>query len=150
MVEVKDRSRHSADRALDGLTMTVPRGSIFGLVGQTGAGKIHLLRMSPACTGRIPGRFWWTANRSMKIPRSKARISAIPDELYYFIFGFHPGYDGFLSGFYPRFDRKRYEKLKEVFLEVDDEKRPIRRLSKGDAEASGFAVPVLQTRSAGA
>ena len=31
-------------RALDGLTMTVPRGSIYGLVGPNGAGKSTLLR----------------------------------------------------------------------------------------------------------
>ena len=31
-------------RALDGLTMTVPHGSIYGLVGPNGAGKSTLLR----------------------------------------------------------------------------------------------------------
>ena len=31
-------------RALDGLTMTVPQGSIYGLVGPNGAGKSTLLR----------------------------------------------------------------------------------------------------------
>ena len=31
-------------RALDGLTMTVPKGSVYGLVGPNGAGKSTLLR----------------------------------------------------------------------------------------------------------
>ena len=31
-------------RALDGLTMTVQRGSIYGLVGPNGAGKTTILR----------------------------------------------------------------------------------------------------------
>ena len=31
-------------KALDGLTMTVPQGSIYGLVGPNGAGKSTLLR----------------------------------------------------------------------------------------------------------
>ena len=31
-------------RALDGLTMTVPQGSIYGLVGPNGAGKSTILR----------------------------------------------------------------------------------------------------------
>ena len=31
-------------RALDGLTMTVPTGAIYGLVGPNGAGKSTILR----------------------------------------------------------------------------------------------------------
>lgn len=32
-------------KALDGLTMTVPRGSIYGLIGKNGAGKTTLIRL---------------------------------------------------------------------------------------------------------
>ena len=43
----------------------------------------------------------------------------------------------FYKGFYPRFDKARYEALKDVFTNVD-EKQPIRRLSKGMQKQSAF------------
>ena len=45
MIEVKQVVKTFGDfRALDGLTMTVPTGSIYGLVGPNGAGKSTILR----------------------------------------------------------------------------------------------------------
>ena len=43
----------------------------------------------------------------------------------------------FYRGFYPRFDVKRYEALKDVFTTIP-EKQPIRRLSKGMQKQSAF------------
>ena len=40
-----------AKRALDELTLTVPQGAVYGLVGSNGAGKSGILR---AFTARIP------------------------------------------------------------------------------------------------
>ena len=40
MIEVKDVVKtFDGFRALDGVTMTVPRGAVYGLVGPNGAGK---------------------------------------------------------------------------------------------------------------
>ena len=45
MIQVKDVVKtFDGFRALDGLTMTVPSGSIYGLVGPNGAGKSTILR----------------------------------------------------------------------------------------------------------
>ena len=45
MIEVKNLVKtFDGFRALDGLTMTVPRGAVYGLVGPNGAGKSTLLR----------------------------------------------------------------------------------------------------------
>ena len=55
-------------RALDGLTMTVPHGSIYGLVGPNGAGKSTLLRHVTG-VGRTRGRSCSTGRRCTKIRR---------------------------------------------------------------------------------
>ena len=46
MIEVKDVVKtFDGFRALDGVTMTVPRGAVYGLVGPNGAGKSTLIRV---------------------------------------------------------------------------------------------------------
>ena len=64
-------------------------------------------------------------------------MSTIPDELYYFLSASTRDMMKFYRGFYPNFDVKRYEAMKDVFTNVD-EKRPIRRLSKGMQKQSAF------------
>ena len=55
-------------RALDGLTMTVPTGAVYGLVGPNGAGKSTIIRHLAVSTGRTAVRCCWTASRSTRIP----------------------------------------------------------------------------------
>ena len=70
-------------------------------------------------------------------PAVKEKMVDIPDELYYFGSASTRDMARFYRGFYPRFDQKRYEALKEVFRSVD-ETRPIRRLSKGMQKQTAF------------
>ena len=45
MIEVKNVVKSfDGFRALDGLTMTVPHGAVYGLVGPNGAGKSTIIR----------------------------------------------------------------------------------------------------------
>ena len=64
-------------------------------------------------------------------------MSAIPDELYYFLSASTRDLMRFYRGFYPRFDLQRYQALKEAFSAVDETK-PIRRLSKGMQKQAAF------------
>jgi len=46
MIRVKGlQKRYGRTKALDGLTLTVPRGAIYGLIGQNGAGKTTTIRV---------------------------------------------------------------------------------------------------------
>ena len=124
-------------RALDGLTMTVPHGSIYGLVGPNGAGKSTLLRHVTGVYRQDSGSVLIEGNPVYENPAAKSRIASIPDELYYFLSASTRDMMRFYRGFYPRFDPKRYEALKDIFTLVD-EKKPIRRLSKGMQKQSAF------------
>ena len=122
--------------ALDGATLSVPAGSVYGLVGPNGAGKSTLIRhltgifRQDAGTVRISGQDVWE-NAALK-----ARMASIPDDWYYFLQSSIRDMMRFYRGFYPDFSMERYEKLKEVFQL--DEKRPIRRLSKGMQKQAAF------------
>ena len=124
-------------RALDGLSMTVPTGAIYGLVGPNGAGKSTVLRHITGVYQQDSGLVLVDGEQAYENPAVKAKVSTIPDDLYYF--GSASTYDmaRFYRGFYPRFDWTRYEKLKEIFRTVED-RRPIRRLSKGMQKQAAF------------
>ena len=137
MIEVNGLvKRFDGFAALDGATLSVPAGSVYGLVGPNGAGKSTLIRhltgifRQDAGTVRIGGEDVWE-NAALK-----ARIAAIPDDWYYFLQSSIRDMMRFYRGFYPNFSMERYEKLKEVFQL--DEKRPIRRLSKGMQKQAAF------------
>ncbi len=138
MIEVKDVVKTFDDfRALDGLTMTVPTGSIYGLVGPNGAGKSTILRHITGIYRQDEGTITLDGQDIYENPQVKARLTSIPDELYYFLSASTKDMMNFYQGFYPKFDVKRYEALKDVFTTVD-EKRSIRRLSKGMQKQSAF------------
>ena len=124
-------------RALDGLTMTVPKGSVYGLVGPNGAGKSTLLRHVTGIYRQDSGEVLLEGEPIYENPAAKARISSIPDELYYFLSASTRDMARFLKGFYPRFDQNRYKTLRDLFSQVD-EKRPMRRLSKGMQKQAAF------------
>ena len=137
MIEVNGLvKRFDCFEALDRAALSVPAGSVYGLVGPNGAGKSTLIRhltgifRQDAGTVRIGGEDVWE-NAALK-----ARIAAIPDDWYYFLQSSIRDMMRFYRGFYPAFSMERYEKLKEVFQL--DEKRPIRRLSKGMQKQAAF------------
>ena len=135
-------------RALDGLTMTVPHGSIYGLVGPNGAGKSTLLRHVTGVYRQDSGSVLIEGNPVYENPAAKSRIASIPDELYYFLSASTRDMMRFYRGFYPRFDVKRYEALKDVFTTIP-EKQPIRRLSKGMQKQSAFWLALCCRRAGG-
>ena len=140
MIEVKNVVKSfDGFRALDGLTMTVPRGAIYGLVGPNGAGKSTILRHLSGGYRQDSGEILIEGVPVYENPAIKSRMAVIPDELYYFGSASTRDMMKFYRGIYPRFDMERYEKLKEAFPDVDD-KRPMRRLSKGMQKQAAFRL----------
>ena len=138
MIEVKNVVKtFDGFRALDGLTMEVPDGSIYGLVGPNGAGKSTILRHITGVYRQDSGQVLVAGEPVYENPAVKERMANIPDELYYLLSASTRDLMKFYKGFYPRFDVKRYEAMKDVFTTVD-EKQPIRRLSKGMQKQSAF------------
>ena len=124
-------------RALDGLTMQVDKGSIYGLVGPNGAGKSTILRHITGVYRPDSGSLLVDGQPVYENPQVKQRIFSIPDELYYFTSASTRDMMKFYRGIYPNFDMQRYEALKPAFPDVN-ERHPIRRLSKGMQKQSAF------------
>lgn len=123
-------------RALDGASLTVPTGSVYGLVGPNGAGKSTIIRHLTGIYRQDSGTVQMNGENVWENPALKEKIAAIPDDWFYFNPSTVRDMMRFYRGFYPKFSMERYEKLKEVFQ--IDEKRVIRRLSKGMQKQVAF------------
>ena len=137
MIEVKNVSkRFEQVCALDGLTMTVPTGAVYGLVGPNGSGKSTILRHIVGIYRQDAGEVLIDGEPVYESPAVKARIGYIPDDIFYFTQAGVREMMLYYRGLYPSFDVGRYEKLKEVFQL--SERTPIRRMSKGQQKQAAF------------
>ena len=137
MIEVKNLVKtFDGFRALDGLTMTAPRGAVYGLVGPNGAGKSTLLRHLTGIYRPDSGTVTVDGEPVWENPAVKRRIAYIPDDVFYFRSASIADMANFFAGACPTFDWERYEKLRKAF--DLDEKQPIRRFSKGMQKQAAF------------
>ena len=127
-------------RALDGLTMTVPKGAVYGLVGPNGAGKSTIIRHLAGIYRQDSGEVLLDGQPVYEDPAVKRRMTVIGDDWYYFPQANIREMAHFFAGLYPAFSWERYEKLKQVF--PLDEKMMLRRMSKGMQKQAAFWLTV--------
>ncbi len=138
MIEAKAVSKSfDGFLALNHLDMTVPKGSIYGLVGPNGAGKSTILRHLCGVYRPDSGVITIEGQPVYEHPAIKERMVVIPDDVYYYGSASVREMMKFYRGMYPTFSMERFEKLAEAFPEVDA-KRPIRRMSKGMQKQAAF------------
>ena len=138
MIEAKAVSKSfDGFLALNDLDMTVPKGSIYGLVGPNGAGKSTILRHLCGVYRPDSGVITIEGQPVYEHPTIKERMVVIPDDVYYYGSASVREMMKFYRGMYPTFSMERFEKLAEAFPEVDA-KRPIRRMSKGMQKQAAF------------
>ena len=126
----------SGFRALDDLTMTVPRGAVYGLVGPNGAGKSTLIRNVTGIYRPDSGSITLDHMPVYENPAAKAHIGYIPDDVFYFSSASIRDMARFYRGVCPTFDEARFQKLQEAF--DLDPAQPIRRMSKGMQKQAAF------------
>lgn len=123
-------------RALDGVSVGVPQGSVYGLVGPNGAGKSTLLRCITGIYRPDSGRICVGGEPVFENPAAKARLAYIPDDIFFYPQASVRDMMRFYRGICPRFSTQRFDKLREVF--PIDPARPMRRLSKGMQKQAAF------------
>ena len=123
-------------KALDNLTMTVPKGAVYGLVGPNGAGKSTAIRHLTGVYRPDSGDVLLENAPVWENPTAKARIGYIPDDIFYFPSASLEDMRKFYAGIYPNFDNALFERLYEVFNLP--RKSPMRRFSKGMQKQAAF------------
>jgi len=122
--------------ALKDLTMTVPKGAVYGLVGPNGAGKSTAIRLLTGVYRPDAGSISMEGLPVYENPIIKGRIGSIPDEIFYFPSATMEDMHRYYRGVSPQFDEKLYNRLFEVF-ELP-RKIPMRRFSKGMQKQAAF------------
>ena len=128
--------------ALDGLSLSAPRGAVYGLVGPNGAGKSTFIRHLAGIYRQDAGELLVDGEPVYENPGVKEKIAYIPDDIFFYTQASIRDMARFAESLYPRFDRERYEKLSALF--GLDEKRPMRKLSKGQQKQAAFQIAMAQ------
>jgi ABC-2 type transport system ATP-binding protein len=141
----KGQPRRPPVRALDGLSLEIVPGEIFGFLGPNGAGKTTTMKLlmglirPSAGQGRLLGR-------PLGDPEARARVGFLPE---------NPSFYDYLSvreflhlcgelfGIRGPVLRARTEQLIERLGLVREADRPLRRLSKGQAQRAGIAQALI-------
>ena len=137
MLEMKNVTKtFGSFKALDDLSLTVPKGAVYGLVGPNGAGKTTAIRHLTGVYRPDSGSVTLEGMPIDENLAAKERICCIADESFYFPGASLEEMRDFYAGVYPKFDNKRFEELQMVF--GLRRKAPLRRFSKGMQKQACF------------
>ena len=136
MLEMKNVTKaFGAFKALDDLSLHVPKGCVYGLVGPNGAGKTTVIRHLTGIYRPDSGTVTVDGQEMTGDPNLKERIGYISDDVFYFPAATMEDMHRFYRDMYSKFDEALYEKLKEIFPHPAG---PLRRFSKGMQKQAAF------------
>ncbi|MEC5186502.1 ABC transporter ATP-binding protein [Geobacillus thermodenitrificans] len=122
--------------AVNGATMTVPKGVIYGLLGPNGAGKTTLLKLMAGILRQDRGTIVIDGEEVWENTNVKQRILFLPDFVYFFPHTTIRQMADFYEQVYPSFSRERFVELQEAFsLDLD---KKIQQFSKGMQRQAAF------------
>ena len=140
------RKLYGTKAAVDGLTVTVPRGSFFGFLGPNGAGKTTTIRMlmglAPPTSGSIEILGLPMPEREVEV---KGRIGLVPDESLLFDHLTGAEFLEFVGRMYlleRGVARERARELLSLF-ELSDQKQLIGEYSKGMRKRVAMAAALI-------
>ena len=130
MLIVKELSKKIDNKLiLDNISLNIPKGSIYGIIGENGAGKTTLIRH---IVGAYQGDYGFVELEGMRVyenSEAKAKLVYIPDE-FFDTFGHNiKNLKELYQGIYPTFNEERYIKLMRLFKH--DSLENFNKFSKG-------------------
>jgi len=139
MIQIKDiTKKFDGSVALDNVTLSIRKGSIYGLVGTNGSGKTTLLKHVTGVWKQDSGQILLEDEPIFDNEKAKSRIGYIPDDL--FFFGSYTLADSarYYKGLYPFWNGARYAEMVKLF--GLPEKQKIARFSKGMQKQAMFIL----------
>lgn len=106
--------KYGKKTALNGISLEIPEGKVFGLLGMNGAGKSTLLRLLAGILRPDSGEIFWeeTGGETQKSRKRRTlprrRIFFQPDDAWYFLNATPASMGDFYAGMYEGFNREGY------------------------------------------
>lgn len=115
--------------ALSAVNCTIPKGCIYGMVGSNGAGKSTFLRLITGVYKPDEGSIMIDGAPVYENPSTKAKMTYVPDELYFIQNSNMNRMADFYKSIYEKFNKDRFQYLTNAF-ELDP-KKSLGTFSKG-------------------
>ena len=130
MIKVESVTKYFGDVcSLDEVTLQIPDGSIFGLIGSNGSGKSTLLRAMSGIFAVDEGRILFDGCNIWENTEQKAKLVYLSDEPYFLPHSSIEDMRNLFRSLYPTFDSVKFDKLLNLFgLPL---RRKINTFSKG-------------------
>lgn len=130
MIKVENVEKYYGKiKALNGVSLTVKDGSIYGLIGTNGSGKSTVLRAMAGIFRPEKGKIEIDGENIYENPILKRRIVYISDDQFIIPSSTAEDVKDFYKNMYPNFDTEKFDKLTDRFSL--DRKRQITGFSKG-------------------
>ncbi|GAE30957.1 ABC transporter [Halalkalibacter hemicellulosilyticusJCM 9152] len=130
MIEIKHlHKKYEKFEAVKDVTLTVQKGSIYGLLGSNGAGKTTLLKIISGIYKQNTGSVYINNQPIYENNELKQRLIFIADHLYFFPNTTIKQAAQFYSHMYEHWNEERFQQLRHVFN--IDIKKKVHQLSKG-------------------
>ncbi len=130
--------------ALKNITLSVPVGSIFGLLGPNGSGKTTLIKIVTGLVGPTAGSFQVMGRPLDKI--AKARLGYLPDKPHHYSFLTPTETLSFFADLFGMNGTQKKERMEEVLLLVgmqDKRQQRLNTFSKGMLQRVALAQALL-------
>jgi len=133
------RVRYGRVRALDGLSLAVSRGEVYGFLGRNGAGKTTTLRVLMGIVGADAGTIELNGRPMKRVAAATKRsIGYVSQEQNFYPWMTPAQLGRFVAAFYPTWDSEEYARLLRVLDVPPDRRSGI--LSGGTRTKLGLAL----------
>lgn len=130
-------------KVLNDFNLTVPKGSVYGLMGLNGAGKTTVIKHLAGFVIQDSGSVTIDGQTVVDNEELKSRVSVIPDEVYFFG-GFSLNeMKEFYRRIYKRWNEEKFEKMVRNF--GLDQKESMGKFSRGMKKQAAFCLALATT-----
>ncbi|SDH39552.1 ABC-2 type transport system ATP-binding protein [Alteribacillus persepolensis] len=137
MIQIEKVTKtYENEKALHGISLSVGKGSIYGLLGTNGAGKTTLLKILAGIYRPDEGNVKVDNQPIYENVKLKEKVVFISDNLYFFPQATIEQMAAYYRSFYPSWNEERYQTMQKVFQ--INPKRKLQRLSKGMQRQAAF------------